>query len=263
MRLRLESVVSWVGLVTAVAYCLGWLKTLYYFDAFGVGLSALELSPKDYLFESWFVLENAIFFLLLAWIVVTSGRVWLWTVGLIYSLVPIAAHYAFLDPDQPLLRELILYRHTILKMVPFVVLIGLCLVDLVRKRPLLKAANELRWSHGQGALVVFVLVVAAWSISVAKHFGSFDANRAMLWPDEYLARVSLRVKEPNTPASGADGSELYVVFENEHRLFLWDRSGFTFGNPGGSIKMLTVPRDAVLSMQTTKPHRVQIGSLFF
>jgi hypothetical protein len=41
---------------------------------------------------------------------------------------------------------------------------------------------------------VFVLVVAAWSISTAKHFGSFEANQAMLWPDEYLPRVAIEFK---------------------------------------------------------------------
>jgi hypothetical protein len=55
MSLRLESVLSWLGLLTAVAYCLGWLQTFYYFDAFGLDLQALEFSLTDYVFESWFV----------------------------------------------------------------------------------------------------------------------------------------------------------------------------------------------------------------
>jgi hypothetical protein len=266
VRLRLESVLSWAGLATAVAYCLGWLKTLYYYDTFGIGLSSLGLSPADYLFESWFVLENVFFFFLVAWIAVNGRRPWLWAVGVAYSLIPILSHYAFLRPDAPVSEALINYRHTILKATPFVMLIVVAALDVARKRPPLKSANDLRWSFGQGALALFVLVVAAWSISVAKHFGSFDANRAMLRPDSYFARVSLTMKASQASAAPPDApasTELYLVYANDRQLFVWDRAGFVFDRPRDTVRLLVIPRDEVSLIRMQKPHEVQPGALFF
>jgi hypothetical protein len=54
LKLKLETVLASVGLLRALAYALGFLKSLYYFSTFGIGLRSLDLSPQDYLFESWF-----------------------------------------------------------------------------------------------------------------------------------------------------------------------------------------------------------------
>ena len=270
MHPKLELVLSWVGLVTAVAYCLGWLKVFYYFDAFGIGLQGLELSPTDYLFESWFVLENVAFFILLAWLVIHSRHWAMWIVGVVYALVPILSHYAFLYPHNALAVFLISYRHTILKIVPFVVLIVLVIAEwAVPAEPersgrglVATSMRHLAWPYSHGALAVFVMVIAAWSISTAKHFGSYDANQAMLSPDEYLPRVTVELKPGEASRTNLTGSELFLLFANQRQLFIWDRSGFSFSPGPSAVKILVVPRQDVRVLALTKPHYIQRGSLY-
>jgi hypothetical protein len=83
------------------------LKAYYYFDSFGIGLAAVEMSPQDYLFSSWFVIENLVFFLLLVWVVARAPRWWSVTIAVLYFFIPIAAHYAFLAPNEWPIRFLI------------------------------------------------------------------------------------------------------------------------------------------------------------
>src|SRR5215831_10500673 len=119
MQLKLDAVLSSLGVFTAIAYVLGWLQYFYYFDTFGIRIAAVELSVQDYLLNSWFVVENVLFFLILAWVVIKTPRWWSFVVGVAYFLIPIAAHYGFFYPGWWGADFLIEYRHTLLKFIPF------------------------------------------------------------------------------------------------------------------------------------------------
>ena len=171
-------------LLAAVAYALGWLKSLYYFKAFGIGTGLVDLSWRDLMLESWFVLQNVLFFVVLWWVVLKTRLVWAGFVGLLHALIPIAAHYAFALPGWPAADWLIDYRHTLLKLIPFAVLAVVWWAHRER-RP---ALRELSWPHGSAALALFAVVTLAWAVSTAKHAGSFDPARAMRPPEKLSSR---------------------------------------------------------------------------
>jgi hypothetical protein len=256
MKIRLEGLLSWLTIITAVAYALGWLKTSYYFDAFGIGVPSLGLSLPDYLFESWFVLENVVFVVLLAWYAAKTQYRWAWVLLGITALTPLISHYAFLVPEYRIAKFLILYRHDILKFVPLGVY-ATTLVD-VRARHKLK---DITWPHGKPALVYAAIILVAWSISTAKHFGSFDAARAQMWPDEYLSRAVLHTKSPANESGGPH--EFYSLFATSQTVFLWDHRGFRFGAPDQRIDVIAVPREEVQWQESSKTFQIQPGSLFF
>ena len=244
----------------AVAFALGWLKTLYYFDAFGIGLSSLELSLLDYLFESWFVLQNVLFFILLFWFIVKTVRWWAIVLGVVYFFLPIASHYAFLADGQPLAEWLIDYRHTLLKFVPFGVYAAAWLFD----RRSFQRLKSLSWPHGNAALGLFVVVILAWSVSAAKHFGSFDANRVLRSPEQYLSRVKLHPESSIAAhAQISDRANLYAVYASPSRYFLWNHEGFRFAEPNQQVHLLVIPKDEVAWVESWKPFQVQPGSVFF
>jgi len=264
MRLNLESLLSAVGVLTAVAYVLGWLQAFYYFDSFGIRLASVEMSPQDYLLNSWFVLENVVFFVILLWIIGKTPRWWSFMIGGVYSLIPIGAHYAFFFPDSRVANFLIEYRHTLLKFIPFAMLAAVTLFDWLRGTRALGAAIDLSWPHGKAMFVLFVIIVAAWSVSVAKHFGSFDANLELRYPDRMLARVQLRKAAEIVDSQVVSPPPvLYLIHATPTQLFIWNSTGFTFGKPDQHVTMYVIARDEVKWFDTTKTFVVQRGSFVF
>jgi hypothetical protein len=172
MKIRLQDLLSWLTVITALAYALGWLKTFYYFDAFGIGASALGLSVTDYLFESWFVLENVIFVLLLAWFVAKTGYVWAWVLLSAVVVTPLVSHYAFQRADHWLAQLIINYRHDVMKFVP----LSAYAVGLIHA-PTRNRLRDMSWPLGKATVAYGGILLMAWSVSTAKHFGSFDAAR--------------------------------------------------------------------------------------
>ena len=124
-----------------------------------------------------------------------------------------------------------------------------------------KALRDLSWPVPRAGRALFVLITLAWAVSSAKHFGSFDANRAMQHPGEYLLRVQLgRAVDPSI-RDASERDELYLLHANRDRMLLWDRTGFAFGSTP-EIKTLVVPRSAVEWIEGRKPFQVQPGSQF-
>ena len=205
-----------------VAWFLGRLKILYYFKAFGIGPPSLELNAGDLVFESWFVLQNLLFFALVCWVVLKTRLAWTIPVALGYALLPIAAHYAFMGGDG--WTWLIRYRHTLLKLIPFL-LPAIVWVAYPRYRARLK---ELSSPVAPAGLVLFGIIALSWGISTAKHFGSYDANLALKWPEASL--VSVRLDPSVESEIGiAPGGLLYLLHAGRRQLILWDPAGFTYG----------------------------------
>jgi hypothetical protein len=247
-----------VAVISAYAYSLGWLKNFYYYKTFGIQLSELNIAPQDHLVESWFVLENVAFFFILAWFVVKTNRWWAWILLSVYFLLPILSHYAFLVADWRAAHWLINYRHTVLKLVPFAVLILAWIFD----RPKIVAASKFSWDWGGYGLVIFIVVMVAWSISTAKHFGSFDANRALCFPHDELTSIQLHVSEAGL-ARTAPTDQAYLLYASPERYFVWDATGFVYGSPKQVVRVIEVSRDKVTWTEMTKPAQVQPANLFF
>jgi hypothetical protein len=241
-----------------VAYLLGWLRNLYYYQTLGVEPYVAERGLAGTLLDSWFVLQNVGFFLLLWWVVVRLRIVWATLVGLLYSLLPIAAHYAFAFHENRVALGLIHYRHTLLKLLPFVLLVVAWRFYPKQRRSLVR----LDWPYGRGGLVLCALIALAWSVSTAKHSGGFDANRALCWPETYLQRV---VVEPRPgyriPPQLVDNSDVFVIHLGQRDLVLWDRSRFEF-RPGAAVQLYVVPRAAVQWIETREEFQVQTGRQF-
>jgi hypothetical protein len=248
-----------LGCVSAFAllYVLGRLKLLYFHQAFGVDLASLELALGDYLFESWFTAQNLLFFVLVWWIVLKTRSVWAGCLGVAYALIPLSSHYAFAFPDSWLAALLIGYRHTLLKLIPCAMLAGLWLCGPTHR----KALRDLSWPVPPAGRALFALITLAWAVSSAKHFGSFDANRAMQYPGAYLLRVQLGPAADPSIREASQHDELYLLHANADRLILWDRTGFTYGSTS-EIKTLVVPRSAVEWLEGRKQFQVQPGSRF-
>src|ERR1700719_2170496 len=102
MQIKLGQIVSVLSVLTAWAYSLGWLKSWFYFDTFGIGLSSLKIAPQDYLFESWYVLENVIFFVVLLWTAAMIRRLWVRIVAALYFPLPWLVQAAFVHRSWPL-----------------------------------------------------------------------------------------------------------------------------------------------------------------
>lgn len=264
MRLKLEPVLSALGLFTAVAYVLGWLQAFYYFDSFGIRLASVEMAPQDYLLNSWFVVENVLFFLILIWVILKTPRWWSYLIGVLYFMIPIAAHYAFFAPDRWGANFLIEYRHTLLKFIPFSLLGAVMLHDWLRGSRPFGNAIEVSWPHGNGLFVLLVIIVAAWSVSVAKHFGSFDANLELRYPSRMLAKVQLRAA-PDVVGGAAfeQMSDLYLVHATPTQLFVWNSTGFTFAAPDQKVTIYVIARSKLEWFETSKSFLIQRGSFIF
>ena len=234
----------------AFAGLLGWLKILYYLRTFGIDPALAPSTPGECLRESWFVVQNLGFLLLMGWVALRSRRVAWIVVLVLYALIPLASHYAFGSPDLYSARLLIAYRHTLLKLVPFVALTVALLVDPNRRVALSRWPTGLRTP----AAVLIVLAGASWGISAAKHFGSFDANLAISDPDRFMPRMRLERAAPFA-AAGA-GDELFLVTASRDSLFLLAPAA------GDEVRVLVVPRTDAQRLESAVKHRVQPGSQF-
>lgn len=237
-----------VPLLAAFALLLGWLKSLYYYAVFGVDLGLLDLGAIDYLRESWFVLQNLAFFVLAWWVALATRRIWIVLVTLAYSLIPIAAHYAF-AVDGALAAGLVAYRHTMLKLLPFALLIAAWLLH-PESRERMKGRGP---RQGRAALLLFALVAASWAISAAKHFGSYDALRAMRRPDAYLSRIDVE------GATGLNG-RWYLLAAGPDEIVLWHPPGP--GEDPASVEVRILPRESVPSLRLSRRLQVQPGGRY-
>lgn len=238
-----------LGLLAGLAWLSGWLKTLYYFTAFGVDLGLLELGTGDYLRESWFVLQNLAFFLLMWWVALRSRSRFILGVAGLYSLLPIAAHYAFAF-DGSWADALIRYRHTLLKLVPFAVLVLAWLLLRGRRQ----ALRSLAWPYGRAATLLWGLVIVSWTISAAKHFGSFDAQRALRDPDRFLSRV--RVEPAPRPAG-----DWYLLASGSAEVVLWRRP--ESGESTDSVHVTILRRSDLEVLELQRRRQIQPGNQFF
>jgi len=259
MQLKLDAVLSSLGVFTAIAYVLGWLQYFYYFDTFGIRMAAVELTVQDYLLNSWFVVENVVFFLILSWVVIKMPRWWSIIVGVAYFLIPIGAHYAFFAPGWWGADFLIEYRHTLLKFIPFALLAAVLLRDWRRGAGPSGLLVDLSWPHGKGMFVVFVIVVSAWSVSMAKHFGSFDANLELRYPDRMLSKVRLHPAADVDLGDLTQSEALYLVHATPTQLFVWKADGFVFGEHH-QVKIYVIKRDKLQWFDTTKGFQIQRGN---
>ena len=264
MGLKFETVLSTLGVLTAVAYVLGWLQAFYYFDTFGVRLAAVEMSPQDYLLNSWFVVENVVFFLILIWAILTMPRWWTVLLGVAYFFIPIGSHYAFFHPHVWGANFLIEYRHTLLKFIPFGLLIAVGLlngVDSLRRRT---SITSLSGPQGRLGFVLVAVLVGAWSVSVAKHFGSYDANLELRYPDRMLSRIRLHLStEAGEAAALMQADGLYLVHATPSQLFVWNSEGFSYGQPNQKVSVYVIARDKVRWFETDKRFQVQRGTFIF
>ena len=176
----------------AYAALVGWLKTLYFLRSFGLSPAIVNTGRTDVLFESWYVLQNLAYFMLIVWIAVQTRRRLFVVAAAVYAVIPIATHYSFLLYDRRLVRVLIDHQHTWLKLAP-IVLLATAGIGVLRGRRI-----DWRWRFGAPGLVLMGLLAGSWGISAAKHFGSYDAERVLHRPSELLPRVGLtwRVSAP-------------------------------------------------------------------
>jgi hypothetical protein len=232
------------AMAAAVALCafLGRLKLLYYYKSFGVDLGLLAPGTGELLFESWFVVQNLLFVLLFWWVALKSRALWVGILAVLHALIPIAAHYAFLAHETAWARFLIDYRHTLMKLLPFAAL-GLVWLLQSDRREALRSARPPLPAAG---MALFALVALAWSISTAKHCGSFDANLVLREPASQLPRVTL---------PECDG---FLLRADEERLLLWEPEGFD----GGEIRTRIVPRSEIDEVELVRPHQVQPGNRY-
>jgi len=191
------SLASYVALV-------GWLKTVYFLRPFGLSPAALGPGWPESLFESWYVVQNLVYFTWIVWLVVQTRRFTLALVAVVYALIPLATHYAFLHYDRAWVRWWVDHQHTWLKLVPLL-LLAVMVAGWIRGRPL-----EWRWRHGAAGLVVLGIVAGSWGLSAAKHFGSYDAERILHRPEELLPRVELSWKGL-PPAGWEAGRHLFLL----------------------------------------------------
>jgi len=255
IRLRFEALISALTLIGGLAYLLGWLKSLYFYQTLGVNLEMAALSVQDYLFESWFVVETVVLTLLLWWVVLVTRSRWGVVVAVLHALIPLGSHYAFAVASSPPAAFLIHYRHTLLKWIPFVVVLASLL-----HRPLRERLRDLSWPHGTAALALFTLTALAWSVSAAKHLGSFDACRALLHPASYFAAVECRTDAG--PVTGKHTPRPYLLRSTPEGFILLDFRPLP-GRLPGPVEILFVPRDQVRSIAGAKAPELQPGGQFF
>lgn len=246
-----------VGLVLALAYAalLGWLKTLYYLEPFSLSpASTLEGWPGA-LFESWYVVQNVVYFALIVWLVVQTRCLCLALVAGAYALLPLATHYAFLGYSNRAIRWWVDHQHTWLKLVPFV-LIAIVLVAAIRRRGI-----DPRWRHGAAGGVLFGIVVGSWGLSAAKHFGSYDAERVLHRPRELLARIELTWKDPSADVV-AGGDDLLLLFSGPRSIVVAafrQAPAWTRGRP----VVHTISLDALERVAVFPATAVQPGGQYF
>src|SRR6267154_316508 len=212
MELKFGSVASSLTLIATWAYSLGWIKSLYYYSTVGVGLDQLELTPQDYLFASWYTVENVMFFLLLLWIAAISQRPWPWIFVLAYLPIPFLTDWIYGHLDNPICRYLVENPHSILKFFPFTLLI--------------------------------LLIAVAWSISAAKHIGSSDAKRVLNNPEAYLMHVHLRFPDNAVELKPIESQPMLYMFSfSAKHCIVLDLADNIVKQQ--HIRVLDIPRDSV------------------
>ena len=247
----------WLAALPALAgfaYVLGRLKLSYYFGTFGVDLPP-SIATGDLLYESWFVLQNTLFVMLLWWIALKTREVWVSCVAVFHALLPIVAHYAFLSHERALAAWLIDYRHTLLKLLLFVVLILVWLFHPARRAELRRLTPPLP----PAGMALFAIVLFAWGISAAKHFGSYDANLAMLRPDDHLMQVTLYGQDGNE--IGDPAATLYLIHAGPEWVIVWDPGEFRYGI-SRVVRILSVPAKGVKRWEGRRGFGVQPGGRF-
>jgi hypothetical protein len=258
MELKLTKVVSSLTLLAAWAYSLGWIKTVYYYSMFGVGTESLDLSVQDYLFASWYTVENVLFFILLMWIASIVGRLWVFVVVLLYLPIPYFTDLCYAHLDSPLFgwftQWFVASPHGILKFVPFIVLF-IALVD-PDTRQKFKAVS---WKYGSFPTAVLILIVVAWSISAAKHIGTTDAKKGLRDPAKYylevrspiLEKIGLGTTEPASPA--------FLFYYSKTRCVIFRlRNGF---DKNGSIEIFYLPPEKIDGLSGRFSLNFDAGSL--
>ncbi|MGC2465149.1 MAG: hypothetical protein WA517_08130 [Candidatus Acidiferrum sp.] len=287
MLKTLEKAVAGISILAAIAYSLGWLKSLFYFETFGLGLPSLDLTVQYYLFESWFVIENLVFFVLLSWVLQACFRLelrnkvfrvlwWIALAGLayLYLMLPNYTDRAFSQVKDcaalqvkwwPMSQAwLPSHYNSLLKFIPFVVYGILAVVIALELRfrrnehpsfGRLQRLEHLLSAQSGHHLVVYSVVVLAWSISLAKHVGVIDAKTRLVCPEQNLSSVAVHLA-PNSPKILKDenleqNQNLYLLHESPNKYFIWDKTGFVFGNDQ-KIRILAVPRGNVEWISTSK-----------
>jgi hypothetical protein len=240
MELKFGSVASSLALIAAWAYSLGWIKSLYYYSTVGVGLDQLELTPQDYLFASWYTVENVMLFLLLLWIAAISQRLWPWIFVLAYLPIPFLTDWSYGHLDNPICKYLVENPHSILKFFPFTLLILLVLIH----RDSIELLRTSAWNHGNFALALLLLIAVAWSISAAKHIGSSDAKRALNNPEAFLMHVHLRFPDNAVELKPIESQPMLYMFSfsAKHCIVLDLADNIVKRD---HVRVLDIPRDSV------------------
>jgi hypothetical protein len=248
VELQFGKIASYLTLIAAWAYSLGWVKSLYYYATFGVGLESLELSPQDYLFASWYTLENVLFFVLLVFVAALSGRLWPWLFVALYLPIPFLTEWSYGHLDWGVCKYLTENPHSILKFLPFIVLILVICIH----RDTVARFRECSWTHGNFALALLLIVVLAWSISAAKHIGSSDAKRALHNPEANLLLVNLYSLDSATELKWFESKpKLYMLYLSAHRCIVLDLSNYDMDRDQSMdesltyIRVIDIPRENV------------------
>jgi hypothetical protein len=262
VELKLTKILSSLTLLAAWAYSLGWIRSFYYFGAFGVGLESTELSVQDYLFASWYTVENVLFFVLLLWVAVIAQRKWVYAIAAVYLPIPYVIDLSYSYLSSPiwggLVRWFVNVPHSVLKFLPFVLLFVVFGVGKnTRER-----FKEYSWPHGNFAFVVLSIVVVAWSVSAAKHFGTSDANRILRDPGKYFLRVNPRVSESAPSLKALEYRQsLYLLYYSQHRCILFDTTGFAFGQRDAHVTLFYVPTEKIDMVEGLRAVQLDPGHL--
>jgi hypothetical protein len=266
MGLKFGKIASYLTLIAAWAYSLGWIKSLYYFSTFGVGLESLELTPQDYLFASWYTVENVMFFVLLLWVAALSGRLWPWLFVAAYLPIPFLTEWSYGHLHSFFWGYLADNPHSILKFLPFIVLILVILIH----RDTVPRFKECSWTHGNFAFALLLIVALAWSISAAKHIGSSDAKRALRYPGANLQRVNLRFSDAAAELKWiGDRQKLYMLYFSPRRCILLDLADYNIELDQGKdqsvsyIRVIDVPRDNVRLVYGVRNIQMGAGELLW
>jgi hypothetical protein len=260
MESKLSKILSSLTILAAWAYSLGWIKTLYYFRAFGIGLESVEYSVQDYLFASWYVVENILFFLLLLCLAAIVRRTWVYLIVLLYLPLPLLTEASYSHLNWAICRWFVDVPHSVLKFVPFVVLLLAIWIHPDARPWFRKPFERLK----DFPLVLVLIVAVAWSISAAKHFGASEAKNVLRNPEGSLLRVKLDIAEAGPELKPLETRQsLYLLYLSPHRCILLDTAGFVFGQPGAHVSVLFVPPEKVELVDGLRKVQMNPGRLFW
>ena len=266
MGLKFGKIASYVTVIAAWAYSLGWIKSLYYFATFGVGLESLELTPQDYLFASWYTVENVMFFVLLMWVAALSGRLWPWLFVAVYLPIPFLTEWSYGHLGWGICRYLTENPHSILKFLPFIVLVLMICIH----RDTIRRFRECAWTHGNFAFALLLIITIAWSISAAKHIGSSDAKRALRDPEANLLLVNLRSTDTATELKWFESNpKLYMLYLSPHRCIVLDLADYDIWEDQGKdksvsyVRVIDIPRQNVRLVYGIRHIQMGAGELLW